>query len=210
MKQLLLLALLILICGTTANAQKKAPLLFMDIPWGSSVSDVRKIVDSVEGIKFVEQRWGGNDNGDDDTTLVVLEYSNGKYAGYTAESLHFMFYNNRMLLVRVGYNLSGAEAIERWEKVVELLRAKFGKPKHDGNAFLSKMRKLIDDQELWDEHLSSELYLLSTWERIQNKHDTRISCQTGDKVNGVTIRFSDMTISKEHTQAEKKRKVKGM
>lgn len=210
MKHTILLTAFFLFQSMVASAQNKTPIRFMEIPWGSTVDAVRKVVDSIEGISFLEQNWGKDDNDDDDTSVIVLKYTSGEYAGYTVDSWYFLFYHNKLFHAVVKYNLEGAEAIKRWEKLVSFLQSKFGKPKRGQFAFLSQMRQHIPDQELWDKHLSSERYLLADWEQKINKHEIFLSCTTGDKDFGVYINFGDITVSQERDQADKTKRLKGM
>lgn len=207
----ILLFLALLFVSYSATAQKKSPPLFLGIPWGSSVENVRKVVDSIDGITFVEQRWGKDDNGEDDTTVIVLQYSDGEYAGFTANSWHILFFNRKFYYANIEYDLSGGDAISRWEELTDLLKMKLGKPSQDMTKRLQTLRSIRDtDQEIWDEDMTSNYYLFSDWKYKSKNTTIAASCTTGNENSGVEVVFMDITTSKEKLKQDSRKRLKGM
>lgn len=212
MKHTIILIAFLFLQSIVASAQSKNSLLFMDIPWGSTVTNARETLDSIKGITFVEQRWGIGEDGGADTTVIVLEYSDGQYGGYNVDIWQFLFYKNRFFYAIVKWNsLEGEAAIAHWEKIVNLLKAKYGKPQGgELIKFLAKMRKNMSDQELWDEYLNSELYLFADWHKKVKKYKPSIRCSTGDRPTGVSLEFMDLAVFEERARVDEQKRLKGM
>ncbi|MBK8911969.1 MAG: hypothetical protein IPM61_11650 [Chlorobi bacterium] len=206
-----LICFILIIAICPVNAQKKSPPLFLGIPWNAGVDEVRKVLDSVEKIQFKENRHGKDENGNNDTNISVLEYSGGQYAGFSAERWIVGFFKNRIYYINVKYDLEGAQAIDRWENLRELLKTKYGNPKPDSFKWLTILREIRDnDQEIWDEDLSSDAYLYSYWDYKSKNISITINCKTGNNIRGVEISFMNLTVMNAKDKFKKEERLKDM
>ena len=210
--KIILLFLALLFVGYSATAQKKSIPLFLGIPWSATIEDTRKVLDSIQGIKFKEQRYGKDENENNDTNIIALEYSEGQYAGFSVERWVVGFFQRKLYYINIEYDLVGAEAIGRWEVLRDLLKTKYGNPKsNDAFKWLTLLRKIRDDdQEIWDEDLSSDNYLYSYWDYKSKNQFITIDCETGNENRGVEITFINRTVVDAKNKFQKEKKLKGM